>query len=146
MRRRDFIKIIPGLAAACPLLARAQQLKRHIGVVVGRLENDPVGQAELAALFDSLRQLGWTVDAGGNIQVDYRFPGTNIDQIRADVAEIVGTAARPNPRAWHSCQCLSSSRDPNNAGCFRECHQSYRQWPGRKSCASRPQHDGLFGL
>jgi putative tryptophan/tyrosine transport system substrate-binding protein len=90
MRRRDFIKIIPGLAAACPLLARAQQLKRRIGVVVGRLENDPVGQAELAALFDNLRQLGWTVGAGGNIQVDYRFPGTNIDQIRADVAEIVG--------------------------------------------------------
>ncbi len=90
MRRRDFIKIIPGLAAACPLLARAQQLKRRIGVVIARLENDSVAQAEIAALFDNLRQLGWTVGAGGNIQVDYRFPGSDIERIRADVAEIVG--------------------------------------------------------
>jgi putative ABC transport system substrate-binding protein len=90
MRRRDFIKIIPGLAAACPLLARAQQLKRRIGVVIARAENDPVAQAEIAALFDNLRQLGWTVGAGGNIQVDYRWPGSDIERIRADVAEIVG--------------------------------------------------------
>ena len=90
MRRRDFIKIIPGLAAACPLLARAQQFKRRIGVVIGRLENDPVGQAEIAALFDNLRQLGWTVGAGGNSQVAYRWPGSDIERIRADVAEIVG--------------------------------------------------------
>jgi putative ABC transport system substrate-binding protein len=89
MRRRDFIKIIPGLAAACPLLARAQQLKRRIGVVIARLENDPVAQAEVAAFFDNLRQLGWTVGEGGNIQVDYRWPGNNIERIRADVAEIV---------------------------------------------------------
>ena len=90
MRRRDFIKIIPGLAAACPLLARAQQFKRRIGVVIARLENDPVGQAEIAALFDNLRQLGWTVGAAGNSQVDYRWPGSDIERIRADVAEIVG--------------------------------------------------------
>src|SRR6266478_7293591 len=90
MRRRDFIKIIPGLAAACPLLARAQQFKRRIGVVIARLENDPVGQAEIAALFDNLRQLGWTVGAAGNSQVDYRWPGSDIERIRADVVEIVG--------------------------------------------------------
>jgi putative tryptophan/tyrosine transport system substrate-binding protein len=90
MRRRDFIKIILGLAAACPLLARAQQSERRIGVVIARLENDPVAKAEIAALFDNLRQLGWTAGAGGNIQVDYRFPGSDIERIRADVAELVG--------------------------------------------------------
>jgi putative ABC transport system substrate-binding protein len=90
MRRRDFIKIIPGLAAACPLLAHAQQSKRRICVVIARLENDPVAQAEIAALVDNLRQLGWTAGADGNIQIDYRFPGSDIEHIRADVAEIVG--------------------------------------------------------
>src|SRR5258706_3612804 len=100
MRRRDFIKIIPGLAAACPLLARAQQFERRIGVVIARLENDPVGQAEVVALFDNLRQLGWTAGAGGNIQVDYRWPGSDLERIRADVAEIVGL--RPDVIIAHS--------------------------------------------
>jgi hypothetical protein len=31
---------------------------------------------------DNLRQLGWTVGAGGNIQVDYRWPGNDIERIR----------------------------------------------------------------
>jgi putative tryptophan/tyrosine transport system substrate-binding protein len=87
MRRRDFIKIIPGLVAAYPLPARAQQLKRRIGVVIARLESDPVAQAEIAALLDNLRQLGWTE---GNIQIEYRFPGSDFERIRADVTEIVG--------------------------------------------------------
>jgi putative ABC transport system substrate-binding protein len=91
VKRRAFISLLGG-AAAWPLAVRAQQFKRRIGMVIARLENDPVAQAEIAALFNNLRQLGWTVGAGGNIQVDYRFipPGTNIEQIRADVAEIVG--------------------------------------------------------
>src|SRR5499427_2343638 len=89
--RRDFITLLGG-AAAWPLAARAQQPERtrRIGVVIARLENDPVAQAEVAALFDNLRQLGWTVGAGGNIEVDFRWPGSDIERIRADVAEIVG--------------------------------------------------------
>jgi putative ABC transport system substrate-binding protein len=90
MRRREFITLLGGAAAAWPLSSSAQQLKRRIGVVIARAENDPVGQAEIAALFDNLRQLGWTVGVGCNIQVDYRFPGSDIERIRADVAEIVG--------------------------------------------------------
>ena len=40
--------MLGGAAAACPLVARAQQTEpmRRIGVVIARLENDPVGQAE----------------------------------------------------------------------------------------------------
>ncbi len=89
MRRREFIPLLASMAA-WPLAARAQQFKRRIGVVMARLENDPVAQAEITALFDNLRQLGWTVGAGGNSQVDYRWPGSDLDRIRADVAEIVG--------------------------------------------------------
>jgi len=91
MIRRDFITLLGG-AAAWPLAARAQQPERmrRIGVVIARLENDPVGQAEIAALFNNLRQLGWTAGAGGNIQVDYRLPGSDIERIRAAVVEIVG--------------------------------------------------------
>jgi putative ABC transport system substrate-binding protein len=89
MRRREFITLLGGAAAAWPLSSSAQQLKRRIGAVIARLENDPVGQAEIAALFDNLRQLGWTAGVGGNIQVDYRWTGSDLERIRAGVAEIV---------------------------------------------------------
>ena len=102
MKRREFITLLGGAAAAWPLAARAQRSERtrRIGVVIARLENDPVAQAEVAALFDNLRQLGWTVGAGGNIQVDFRWPGSDIERIRADVAEIVGL--RPDVIVAHS--------------------------------------------
>ena len=82
MRRREFITLLGG-TAAWPLAAHAQQpdRMRRIGVVIARLENDPVGQAEVAALFDNLRQLGWTAGAGGNIQVDYRWPGSDTERM-----------------------------------------------------------------
>ena len=100
MRRRDFIKVISGLAGAHPLLALAQRSTARMGVVMGRPETDSVGQAELSALLANLRQLGWTAGARGNIQVDYRWPGNDIEQIRGDVAEIV--ALHPDVIFGHS--------------------------------------------
>ena len=71
MRRRDFIKVIAGSAAAWPLVARAQQPAKRplIGMLAAgtRASN---GQW-YAALVDRLRELGWI--EGRTIAFEYRF-------------------------------------------------------------------------
>ena len=63
MRRRDFIKVIVGSAAAWPLAARAQQGEhmRRIGVLTPWPADDAEGHARLAAFAQALQQSGWTV-------------------------------------------------------------------------------------
>jgi putative tryptophan/tyrosine transport system substrate-binding protein len=92
MRRRDFIKVIAGSAAATwPLLARAQQGERarHIGVLITTPENEPNGQARFAAFLQGMQQLGWS--DGRNLRIDIRWGG-NDAKIRKNAAELVALA------------------------------------------------------
>src|SRR5262249_38149505 len=85
MRRRDFIKVVAGSVAAWPLVARAQrpERKRRVAVLMGGLSpGDPGGQAEAAALGGGLTELGWK--PGGNIELDYHWPG--VEGVQASVA------------------------------------------------------------
>ena len=71
MKRREFITLLGGTAAAWPLAARAQQPERmrRIGVLMYLAADDPEAQARLAAFAQGLRQLGWT--DGRNVRIDY---------------------------------------------------------------------------
>jgi putative ABC transport system substrate-binding protein len=73
VKRRDFIALISGAAAAWPLAARAQQRERmrRIGVLMTLAESDRQGQTRIAAFREGLQKLGWT--EGGNIRIDYRW-------------------------------------------------------------------------
>jgi hypothetical protein len=73
MRRRHFITLVGGAAAAWPLAAAAQHIDpmRRIGVLVAYAEGDPEMQARLVAFRRGLEQLGWF--EGRNIRFDIRF-------------------------------------------------------------------------
>jgi putative ABC transport system substrate-binding protein len=92
MRRREFITLLSGAAAAWPLAARAQQGERvrRIGVLMNLAADDPEGQGRLAAFLQGLQQLGWT--AGRNLQIDTHWAAGNADHIRKHAAELVALA------------------------------------------------------
>jgi putative tryptophan/tyrosine transport system substrate-binding protein len=90
MRRRDFIKVIAGSAAAAwPLTAQAQRIEtvRYIGVLMSIAENDPEAQSRIAALREGLEKLGWI--EGRNLRIDYRWAAGDDDRTRKYASELV---------------------------------------------------------
>jgi putative tryptophan/tyrosine transport system substrate-binding protein len=73
IRRRDFITLLGGIAAAWPLTARAQQSGegRRIAVMIALPEGDPELDKWLVAFRQRLDTLGWL--EGRNVHIDYRF-------------------------------------------------------------------------
>ena len=92
MRRREFISLLSGAVAAWPLAARGQQGERVrvIGVLLPAAADDPVFQARLAAFYQELALLGWSI--GRNVRIDTRWATANADTIRRHAAELVALA------------------------------------------------------
>ena len=92
MRRREFITLLGGAAAAWPVAARAQQGERmrRIGVLFGAGVDDGDLQARHAAFLQALQQLGWT--DSGNVRIDTRFGAGNANNIRRYAAELATLA------------------------------------------------------
>ena len=89
MRRREFISLLGGAAAAWPLAARAQQPERmrRISVLTPFPADDAEGHARLTAFAQALQQLGWTV--GQNVRIDYRWGPGNAETMRKYATELV---------------------------------------------------------
>ena len=89
MRRREFITLIGGAAAAWPLAARAQQPERmrRVGILMSGTESDPESQARVAVFRQALEQLGWS--EGRNIHIDIRFAAIRTDQYSALANEMI---------------------------------------------------------
>jgi putative tryptophan/tyrosine transport system substrate-binding protein len=88
-KRREFITLLGGAAAAWPLTARAQQRERvrRIGVLMHTRPDEPEGQARLLAFLQGLQGAGWVV--GQNIQIDYRWAVGDLARLRREAAELV---------------------------------------------------------
>jgi putative tryptophan/tyrosine transport system substrate-binding protein len=92
MRRREFITLLGGAAAAWPLAARAQQGERmrRIGVLMNLAADDAEGRARIAAFLQGLQQLGW-ID-GRNVTIDARWGAGDADRYRRLAAELIALA------------------------------------------------------
>jgi putative ABC transport system substrate-binding protein len=112
MRRRDFIKIVAGSAAASSLPARAQPSgrMRRIGVLMG-IAQDAEGETRVTALREALREGGWT--EGHNIIIEYRWAAGSSERIDAAAAELV--ALRPDVILSNSANCLVALRNMTQA-------------------------------
>jgi ABC-type uncharacterized transport system substrate-binding protein len=73
MRRREFVILLGGSAAAWPLGALAQQpeVVRRVGILISGGEADPEMQARVAAIRQRLDSLGWSENR--NLRIDIRF-------------------------------------------------------------------------
>jgi putative ABC transport system substrate-binding protein len=90
LKRREFITLLGGAAAAWPVGARAQQGERmrRIGVLMYWTADDAEGQARLAAFTQALDQLGWS--EGRNLQINIRW--ASAADVRRQAAELVALA------------------------------------------------------
>jgi ABC-type uncharacterized transport system substrate-binding protein len=90
MRRREFITLLGGGAAAWPLAARAQQRDRmrRIGILMNLAADDPQGQTRVAAFLQGLQEAGWAV--GRNVQIDIRWGDRDAERNRVNVEELIG--------------------------------------------------------
>jgi putative ABC transport system substrate-binding protein len=88
MRRREFITLLGGTAAAWPLAARAQKDRvRLVGMLWPGPEQDPSIVKANAGFLDRLRELGY-ID-GKTIQIHWRYAGGVLDRLPGLARELV---------------------------------------------------------
>ena len=80
MRRREFVTLLGGAAAAWPLAARAQQpggMRRT--VLMNSTATDATWQSYVAGFVEALRQLGWS--EGQNLRLDLRIDSASANAL-----------------------------------------------------------------
>jgi putative tryptophan/tyrosine transport system substrate-binding protein len=94
VKRREFITLLGGAAAAWPLASGAQQPEpmRRIGALMSASENDAGYQGLLATFRDELKKLGW--EEHHNIRIDYGWKAVDEESRQRLAKELV--ALRPD--------------------------------------------------
>jgi putative ABC transport system substrate-binding protein len=92
MRRRVFLTLLGGAAAALPLAVRAQQpdRMRRIGVLMNSAADDPESQVRLAAFVQELQRLGWITDR--NVQIEARWRAADVSTLARHATELAALA------------------------------------------------------
>jgi len=101
VRRREFISLIGGAAAAWPLAARAQRTGRPQHIAVLTLRSEQQSAPLLSAFRDGLRDLGYV--EGQNVSFDYRYSDGDVERLKLLAQELLSLkpdvvlAAEPSP-------------------------------------------------
>jgi putative ABC transport system substrate-binding protein len=93
MKRRDFLTLVCGAAAAAsPVAAPAQQPEklRRIGVLINRAAGDPEAADSVGAFVQGMGELGWHI--GSNVRFEYRYSAGNPEVFRKYASELVALA------------------------------------------------------
>src|SRR5262249_17431790 len=87
MQRREFLRVIGGIAASLSFSAHAQERMRRGGVLSKPRPPAPPMQTRITTFVQGLKQLGWTI--GHSLQIDYRWSHGDSDRLRTHAAELI---------------------------------------------------------
>ena len=91
MKRREFMTLLGGAAAAWPRSARAQRERlRRVGMLIPLAADDSESQRRVTSFAQGLQELGWI--EGRNVHIVTRWTGGDVERMRKQVAELVALA------------------------------------------------------
>jgi putative tryptophan/tyrosine transport system substrate-binding protein len=123
VKRRAFIALLGGAAAAWPLAARAQQSLPLIGFLHAGSPGERVHL--ITALREGLRARGYL--EGENVIIDYRWAEDQFDRLPALAAELVGRRA----------SVIATPKWPARSGGTNRCAASCVSGVGNEANANR---------
>jgi putative tryptophan/tyrosine transport system substrate-binding protein len=98
MRRREFISVIGGAAAAWPFTAGAQQTGKLPTVGYLAANAEAADRPRRTALVQRLAELGWA--EGRNVRIEYRWAGGRRQAPFRDRARVGPPAGRRHRDGW----------------------------------------------
>jgi hypothetical protein len=139
LRRRRFLTLLGGAAAAWPLAARAQQLRR-VGALINSTVDDPIYQSRVAAFRRSLRSLGWI--EGKNLQLDIRWGELALETTQRRAVELAALTHAPrwpdmNLAAEYESEAPCSGADWASCATYGRARAAYRYRRCSAGIASR---------